>query len=121
MLGNNKKNNEQSATRRHGIRKNDEVVVISGGDRGKRGKVLVVIPSKGAAIVERINFRKKATKPNPQKNQKGGILEREAPVPMSNLMVVCPACGEPARTRRHRSGGEVSRACAKCDAEIGNK
>ena len=118
MLGNNKKNDERSATRRHGIRKNDEVVVLSGGDRGKRGKVLVVIPSKGMAIVERVNFRKKATRPNPQKNQKGGILEREAPVPLSNLMVVCPTCGEPSRTRRHRSEGEVSRACVKCDAEI---
>ena len=118
MFGKKAKSVEPGRTR---IRKNDEVLVTTGRDRGKRGKVLRVNPSEGTAIVERVNFLKRATRKNPQKNQQGGILEREAPIRISNLMVVCPSCGEATRMRTHRTTDGASRACAKCDSEIGSK
>ncbi|MGH9457933.1 MAG: 50S ribosomal protein L24 [Thermoanaerobaculia bacterium] len=121
MLRTNKANNERTVPRRTHVRKNDEVEVITGKDRGKRGKVLRVDRAKGTAIVERVNFTKKATRRNPQKNQQGGILEREAPIRLSNLMVICPSCGEPTRLRRHRTDEGVSRACVKCEGEVPSK
>jgi large subunit ribosomal protein L24 len=72
------------------IRKNDLVEVISGRDKGKRGKVLVVLPEKGRLLVQGVNFIKRHTRPNPQKNIKGGIAEREAPIHVSNVMIVSP-------------------------------
>ena len=101
------------------IRKNDEVVVLSGKDRGKKGKVLRVIPSKGTAVVERINMLKKHTRKNPQKNQSGGILEREAPISLGKLQVVCPSCGKPTRIGTTTTGdGERSRVCKNCESEL---
>jgi len=70
------------------IRKNDLVEVITGRDRGKRGKVLMVLPEKGRVVVQGVNFIKRHTRPNPQRNIKGGIAEREAPIHVSNVMVV---------------------------------
>jgi len=70
------------------IRKNDVVEVISGRDRGKRGKVLVVLPEKARVLVQGVNFIKRHTRPNPQRNIKGGIAEREAPIHVSNVMIV---------------------------------
>jgi len=72
------------------LKKNDLVEVISGRDSGKRGKVLVVIPEKGRVIVQGVNFIKRHTRPNPQRNIKGGIAEREAPIHVSNVMIVSP-------------------------------
>lgn len=72
------------------IRKNDLVEVISGRDRGKRGKVLMVLPEKGRVLVQGVNFIKRHTRPNPQRNIKGGIAEREAPIHASNVMIVSP-------------------------------
>jgi large subunit ribosomal protein L24 len=72
------------------IRKNDVVEVITGRDKGKRGKVLVVLPDKGRLLVQGVNFIKRHTRPNPQKNIKGGIAEREAPIHVSNVMIVSP-------------------------------
>jgi large subunit ribosomal protein L24 len=72
------------------IRKDDLVEVIAGRDRGKRGKVLVVLPDKGRLLVQGVNFIKRHTRPNPQKNIKGGIAEREAPIHVSNVMIVSP-------------------------------
>jgi large subunit ribosomal protein L24 len=72
------------------IRKNDVVEVITGRDKGKRGKVLVVLPEKGRVLVQGVNFIKRHTRPNPQKNIKGGIAEREAPLHVSNVMIVSP-------------------------------
>jgi large subunit ribosomal protein L24 len=100
------------------VKKNDTVVVLSGRDRGKQGKVLRVNASKGTAIVERVNFLKKHTRPNPQANVKGGILEREAPIRISNLQVVCPSCGESSRTGTHRTAEGASRYCRKCETEM---
>ena len=113
-----KSNKQTAAVTKANIRKNDEVIVISGKDRGKKGKVLRVLPAKGTAIVERVNFFKKHQRPNPQKNVKGGILEREAPIRLSNLMVVCPSCGEPARLGRKVTDLGTVRFCKKCDSEL---
>ena len=112
------KEKEIPRTKPH-LRKGDNVVVLSGKDRGKQGKVLRVSPAKGTAIVERVNFTKKHTRANPQKNQKGGILEREAPVQMSKLQVICPSCDQPTRTGSHRTAEGSTRYCKKCDTEIG--
>lgn len=108
------------ATAKVHVRKNDEVLVISGKDRGKRGKVLRVLPSKNAAVVERVNFIKKHTKANPQRNIKGGILEREAPIRLSNLQVICPSCSEPARTGHKVTEKGTVRVCRKCKTEFSN-
>src|SRR5512139_1814378 len=72
------------------LKKDDLVEVIAGRDSGKRGKVLVVLPEKGRVIVQGVNFIKRHTKPNPQRNIKGGIAEREAPIHVSNVMIVSP-------------------------------
>lgn len=99
------------------IKKNDQVIVLSGRDRGKRGKVLSVFPSEKRAVVENINFVKRHTKSNPQKNIKGGILEREAPVQLSALMVVCRDCQEPTKVSvKTLESGKKARICKKCDA-----
>ncbi len=79
------------------IKKNDLVYVLSGKDRGKTGKVLKVFLDKNKAVVEGINHIHKHTKPNPQKNVKGGILPKESPINMSNLMVVCKRCNKRSR------------------------
>lgn len=101
------------------IRRNDQVVVISGKDRGKRGKVLRVMASRRRAIVERINMIKRHTRPNPQMNIKGGIVEREASMEMSNLMVVCSECDRPTRSRhRHLADGRKVRICHRCEGVI---
>lgn len=101
------------------IKKNDQVLVTAGRDRGTRGKVLRVLPADDKAIVERVNMVKRHTRPNPQKGIQGGILEREAPIHVSNLMVVCPTCGKPSRLRRERreQGGAV-RVCKSCGGAL---
>jgi large subunit ribosomal protein L24 len=100
------------------VKKGDTVLVTAGKDRGKQGKVLRVNPDKHTAVVERVNHLKKHTRPNPQKNIQGGILERESPIRMSNLQVICPSCGEPTRTGSHRTAEGAKRFCKKCDTEM---
>jgi large subunit ribosomal protein L24 len=79
------------------IRKNDQVVVRAGKDRGKRGRVLSVVPDRNRVIVEGVNLIKRHTRPNPQKNIKGGIVEREASIHASNVMLLDPDTNEPTR------------------------
>jgi large subunit ribosomal protein L24 len=101
------------------IRKNDNVLVITGRDRGKRGRVLSVIPEKGRLVVEGVNFIKRHTRPNPQKNIKGGIVEREAPLNASNVQLVCPECASPTRIgRRLLDDGRRVRFCVKCKGVV---
>ncbi len=101
------------------VRKNDNVVVVAGKDRGKRGRVLRVVPDKNRVVVEGVNFIKKHTRPNPQKNVKGGILEREAALHASNVQIVCPECGAPTRIGRQLLGdGRKVRICRKCDGAV---
>jgi large subunit ribosomal protein L24 len=78
------------------IRKNDNVVVVAGNDKGKKGKVLKVFPSVSKVIIEGINLRKRHTKAN-QKNPQGGIIEKEAPINVSNVMLLDPKSHEPTR------------------------
>ncbi|AFH48635.1 Ribosomal protein L24 [Ignavibacterium album JCM 16511] len=78
------------------IKKNDTVMVIAGNDRGKTGKVLKVFPKESRVIVEGINLRKRHTKPS-QRNPQGGILEKEAPIHISNVMIIDPKTNEPTR------------------------
>ena len=115
----NKPKEDQTRVKSH-VKKGDTVVVLSGKDRGKKGKVLRVSAGKGTAIVERVNFTKKHTKPNPSKNVKGGIMERESAVHIAKLQVVCPSCNEPARLGSHRDeNGEAVRFCRKCKSDLG--
>jgi large subunit ribosomal protein L24 len=101
------------------IKKNDNVLVITGRDRGKRGRVLRVIPAKQRIVVEGVNFIKRHTRPNPQKNIKGGIVEREAPFAASNVQLVCPECSAPTRVGRHRlDNGRAVRVCRKCKGVV---
>jgi len=101
------------------IRKNDNVVVISGRDRGKRGRVLRVVPAKDRVIVEGVNFIKRHTRPNPQRNVKGGIVEREAPLAASNVQLVCPECGAQTRIgRKQLDDGRRVRYCVKCKGVV---
>jgi large subunit ribosomal protein L24 len=79
------------------IRKNDQVIVRAGKDRGKKGRVLSVVPDKNRVIVEGVNLIKRHTRPNPQRNIKGGIVEREAAIHVSNVMLVDPDTNEPTR------------------------
>ena len=101
------------------IRRNDNVVVITGKDRGKRGRVLKVDPAKNRLIVEGVNFIKRHTKPNPQRQIKGGVIEREASLHASNVQVVCPECDKPTRLGRKILGdGRKVRICRKCEGVV---
>jgi large subunit ribosomal protein L24 len=101
------------------IRKNDNVLVITGKDRGKRGRVLKVHPDNNRLIIEGVNMIKRHTKPNPQRNIKGGIVEREATVHASNVQLVCPECGAQTRVGRKVLGdGRKVRICRKCNGVV---
>jgi large subunit ribosomal protein L24 len=99
------------------IKKNDQVLVLAGKDRGARGRVMRVLSSPGKAVVEHVNMVKRHTRPNPQQGIQGGILEKEGPVQISNLMVICPECGEPSRLgRKVLEDGRSQRLCKSCGA-----
>jgi large subunit ribosomal protein L24 len=101
------------------IRKNDNVVVVTGKDRGKRGRVLKVVAEKNRLVVEGVNIIKRHTKPNPQRNIKGGLVEREAALHASNVQVVCPECGKPTRLGKKILGdGRKVRICRKCEGVV---
>jgi len=99
------------------IKRDDTVLILSGNDRGKRGRVLKVFPDKNRLIIEGVRFVKRHTRPSP-KNQSGGILEKEAPINASSVMVVCSKCGQPTRIKRRPIKEEgrqhFTRACVKC-------
>lgn len=96
------------------IRKNDSVMVIAGRERGKTGKVLKVMPKANRALIERVNLVKRHARPRgPQ--QPGGILEKEAAIHLSNLMVMCDKCNAPVRVgRRTQPDGSKARICRRC-------
>jgi large subunit ribosomal protein L24 len=101
------------------IRKNDNVLVTTGKDRGKRGRVVRVVPDKNRLIVEGVNIIKRHTKANPQRNIKGGLVEREAPLHASNVQLVCPECGKPTRIGKKILGdGRKVRVCRKCEGVV---
>ena len=101
------------------IRKGDNVRVLSGRDAGKRGRVLSINPKKNTIIVEHANIIKRHTKPNPAKNIKGGIVEKEGPVNVSNVMIVCPSCGKHTRMGHNiLPDGTKVRACRRCGTTL---
>lgn len=99
------------------VKKNDEVLVLAGKNRGARGRILRVLPGNDRAVVEQVNMIKRHTRPNPQAGIQGGILEREGSVHLSNLKVICPECKKPARVGRKRlEDGRGVRVCKNCGA-----
>ena len=104
--------------RNYHIKKNDTVMVIAGKEKGKSGKVLRVLPKKDRAVVEKVNFIKRHMRPGAHSRQ-GGIVEKENPINISNLMVVCGKCTDPTRVgRRVLEDGSRVRYCKKCDEII---
>lgn len=102
------------------VKKDDKVMVIGGKHRGEQGKVLSVLRSQSRAIVERINMVKRHERANQQRNRKGGIVEQEAPIHLSNLAVICNACGA------HKGfninildDGRKVRVCKACGHQMG--
>lgn len=101
------------------IKKNDVVVVISGRDKGKKGRVLSVNRKKGTILVENCNFVKRHTRPIPQKNIKGGILEKEAPLPFCKVKLFCSDCQNPTSIKSQiGDNGKKMRVCKKCGAAL---
>ena len=101
------------------VRKNDNVLVIAGRDRGKRGRVLSVTPETFGVIVEGVNMIKRHTKPNPQRNVKGGIVERETTMHVAKVQVVCPQCGAATRVgHQFLEDGRKVRVCRKCNGVL---
>jgi large subunit ribosomal protein L24 len=97
---------------------NDQVEVIAGKDKGRVGKVIKVNATDGKAIVEKINMIKRHTKPS-QMNQQGGIIEKEAPLDASNLMVICPKCSKTSRVgKKILEDGSKVRICKKCTESV---
>jgi large subunit ribosomal protein L24 len=102
------------------IQRNDTVEVIAGSDKGKRGRVLRVLADENRVLVEHVRMIKKNVRPNPQRNIKGGIAEQEAPVHLSNVMLVCPSCG-PSRVGFKFEGDTKVRVCKKCGQTLAPK
>jgi large subunit ribosomal protein L24 len=106
------------------IKKNDTVKVISGRDKGKTGRVLSVDRRKGTLLIEHVMMVKRHTRPNPSRQIKGGIAERESPIRVGNVMLVCPACG-PVRIAHKvdAAGGKARRrrVCRKCGVSLERK
>jgi large subunit ribosomal protein L24 len=100
------------------IRKGDRVRVLTGKDRGKEGEVMRALPRKGKVIVDGVNVAKKSQRPT-QTTKQGGIIDKDMPLPVSNVALVCPSCGKPTRVgyRFDGSGAKV-RTCKKCGGEI---
>lgn len=100
------------------IAKNDTVKVISGNYKGKTGRVIKVLPDKDRVIVEKIQLVKRHSKPRSQQQQ-GGIIEKEASIHLSNVMLICPKCNQPARTHSGTlSSGKKVRVCRSCGEMI---
>lgn len=100
------------------IKKNDTVLVISGKEKGKRGRVLSVYPSKQSLLIEKVNIIKRHMKPSKRYAQ-GGIIEKEAPLHISNVMLICPKCNKPTRIGNTiLQDGKKVRACKKCKEVI---
>jgi large subunit ribosomal protein L24 len=102
------------------IRKNDTVMVITGRERGKTGKVLRVMPESGTVVIERLNMVKRHSKPRGPQSP-GGIVEKEAPIQISNVMSFCDRCNAPVRTGiKPAADGVKMRVCRRCGESMGN-
>ncbi|MGO9642053.1 MAG: 50S ribosomal protein L24 [Candidatus Acidiferrales bacterium] len=102
-----------------GLRRGDQVRVMAGRDKGKTGRVLTVDPRSRRITVEHANMVKRHTRANPSKNVKGGVVEREAPLAISSVMLICPACGKHTRIgRKDMPGGSKIRICRRCGTTL---
>jgi large subunit ribosomal protein L24 len=100
--------------KKYHLKKNDNVMVMAGKEKGKTGKILKVLPKKDRAVVEKVNFIKRHMRPGAH-SREGGIVEKENPLPIANLMVVCSRCTDPARVgRKVLEDGKSVRYCKKC-------
>ncbi|MBI3752450.1 MAG: 50S ribosomal protein L24 [Deltaproteobacteria bacterium] len=96
------------------IKKNDQVMIIKGREEGKTGRVVKVIPDKGRVVIEKLNMLKRHVKPSPKYKQ-GGIIEKEASLAISNVMLICDKCKGPVRVgRKVLDGGKIVRYCKQC-------
>lgn len=101
------------------LRKNDVVIVRSGKDKGKTGKILKVIPEKNRVVVEKVNFVKQFIRRDQSRSIQGGIMEKEAAIHVSNLMLYCAECGQGVRVKNKTlDDGSKIRVCAKCEASL---
>ena len=100
-------------TKRSKIKKNDQVVIIAGRDKGRRGRVLEVAPTKGKVKVEGMGMIKRHQKANPQANRGGGIVDKEAFIDISNVQLIDPQSGKPTRVRYEAAGESKTRVAAK--------
>ncbi|MFA5839103.1 MAG: 50S ribosomal protein L24 [Candidatus Margulisiibacteriota bacterium] len=98
------------------IKKGDTVIVITGKDKGKKGKVLEAFPNDGSVIVERVSVVKRHMKPNRQ--FQGGIVEKAMPIKASKIMLVCPKCSKVIRVKKKEIDGKNVRICPKCDETV---
>jgi large subunit ribosomal protein L24 len=99
------------------VKKNDTVVVLSGKDKGKQGKVLSVDPVARKVVVEKVNLASRHQKPRRQ-GEEGGIIQKETPLYASKVMTVCPKCSKPTRVAHKVENGKKVRVCKHCGAEI---
>ena len=100
------------------VKKGDKVQVLSGKDKGAQGEVLRAMPAEGKVVVEGVAMVKRHTKPT-QANQQGGIVEREAAIDVSNVMLICPACGKATRVGHAvNADGKKFRVCKKCGEQF---
>lgn len=96
------------------VKKGDNVVVLSGKDKGKKGKVIEALPKKGKVVVEGVNKVKRHTKPS-QAVPQGGIIVKEAPIHSAKVMLVCPECNKPTRIKKTPlANGKMARTCKHC-------
>ena len=110
---------ERAERHRIQIRKGDEVRVVAGPDAGKSGRVLSIDARKDRVVVEHVHIVKRHTRPNPSKNIKGGIVEKEGAIHISNVMVVCGSCGKHTRIGHNiLPDGTKSRVCKRCNATL---
>jgi large subunit ribosomal protein L24 len=107
------------ASAKYKIKKNDTVMVVAGRDRGKTGKVMRVLPDRGRVVIERLNIVKRHSKPRGAQSP-GGIVEKEAPLDISNVMIFCDRCNAPVRVGvKTADDGSRNRVCRKCGEAIG--
>ncbi len=104
------------------LKKGDRVQVVAGKDKGKKGKILYALPQDSKVVVEGLNKAKKHSRATPKNPQAGGIIEKELPIHVSNIMLVCPSCGKLTRlSHRRDEEGKRIRICKKCGANVDKK
>jgi len=102
------------------VKKDDLVMIVTGKDKGKSGKILRVLPDKGRVLVENLNLIKRHTRPS-RTNNEGGIIEKEAPIAISNVQLLCQGCNKPVRTGiKTLEDGRKTRYCKQCNEIVNN-